>query len=154
MRKADVCLLGEYHDDSVAHALQLALLQHVAARLGHTASPPARTSGDSPHTQQDQQLQQKQPPSRPLILSLEMFETDVQPVLSEYLAGHIPLSELMKDARWVGWHTRNRGLGSGTGVLHAVCVVDCILRGMQVDGCQPQSQSHSFTQLRLPCPVL
>jgi uncharacterized iron-regulated protein len=28
-----------------------------------------------------------------------MFETDVQPVLTEYLAGHIPLSDLLKDAR-------------------------------------------------------
>lgn len=104
MRNADVVLLGEYHDDSVAHALQLALLQHVAARLGYAAGPqPAasrpRASGDSPDKQQDQQ--QQRTPSRPLILSLEMFETDVQPVLAEYLAGHIPLSDLMKDARWV-----------------------------------------------------
>lgn len=116
IRNADVVLLGEYHDDSVAHALQLALLQHVAARLGHAAAPqpaaaPSRASGDSLNKPQDQQ--QQRAPSRPLILSLEMFETDVQPVLSEYLAGHIPLSDLMKDARWVGACARVWGPRAG-----------------------------------------
>jgi uncharacterized iron-regulated protein len=114
MRQADVVLLGEYHDDAVAHALQLALLKHVANRLGYavppqTPSPPQpsqqrqqqqqQSSLGPQHERPKQQQQQQQQPSRPLILSLEMFETDVQPVLSEYLAGHIPLSDLLKDAR-------------------------------------------------------
>lgn len=139
MRNADVVLLGEYHDDSVAHALQLALLQHVAARLGHAAAPqpaaaPPRASGDSPNKPQGQR---QRPPSRPLILSLEMFETDVQLVLSEYLAGHIPLSDLMKDARWVG-HMRSR---SG--------VPACVWIAVNL-----KNQCHSRIPLRMPCPVL
>jgi len=114
MRQADVVLLGEYHDDAVAHALQLALLQHVAGKLGYPAAQapqqqqqptPQRKetlkplSQQQPAAQQDEQQQQQHGPSRPLILSLEMFETDVQGVLTEYLAGLIPLSDLLKDAR-------------------------------------------------------
>jgi uncharacterized iron-regulated protein len=119
MRQADVVLLGEFHDDSVAHALQLALLKHVATRLGYTLPPARPTPAGRPtappaqhqHHQQQQPRpgqhihqqgvgqQQQQPSPRPLILSLEMFETDVQPVLSEYLSGLIPLSDLLKDGR-------------------------------------------------------
>jgi hypothetical protein len=115
MRQADVVLLGEYHDDAVAHALQLALLKHVANRLGYPTAQAAQQDAGPQHNHKQQQQtaasqtsqnsvpqqQQRQAvqPSRPLILSLEMFETDVQPVLSEYVAGTIPLSDLMKDGR-------------------------------------------------------
>jgi hypothetical protein len=122
MRQADVVLLGEYHDDAVAHALQLSLLKHVASRLGYPTAqaaqqqPPQGTGSEqqnhkqkqthqhtaAPQTSQNPPQQQQQPAGqarRPLILSLEMFETDVQPVLSEYVAGMIPLSDLMKDGR-------------------------------------------------------
>ena len=60
---ADVVFLGELHDDSTAHALEMELLgtAHVAA----------------------------QEAGRPLVLALEMAETDVQPVLDEYLVGLI-----------------------------------------------------------------
>ncbi len=60
---ADVVFLGELHDDSTAHALELELLAsaHVAAQAA----------------------------DRPLVLALEMAETDVQPVLDEYLAGFV-----------------------------------------------------------------
>ena len=57
---ADVVFLGERHDDPVAHALQLRVLQAVHERAG-----------------------------RPVALGLEMFEADVQPVLDEYLAGAV-----------------------------------------------------------------
>jgi uncharacterized iron-regulated protein len=108
MCEADVVLLGEFHDDAEAHALQLALLRNVAAQLGHIPAPQPQQQTPQQQNQQkqppqqqhqQQQEQQQQRPLRPLILSLEMFERDVEPVLSEYLAGHIPLSDLLKDAR-------------------------------------------------------
>ena len=59
--QAEVCLIGETHDDPVAHQLELYLLVQMQSR-------------------------------RPCLLSLEMFETDVQPIMDEYLAGLSPSS--------------------------------------------------------------
>ena len=61
--RADVVFLGERHDDATAHALQRELL---------AAADHAARSAD-----------------RPLVLGLEMIETDVQTALDEYLAGLI-----------------------------------------------------------------
>ncbi|MDT0631285.1 ChaN family lipoprotein [Rubrivirga litoralis] len=69
---ADVVLLGERHDDTVAHALQLRVLQGVHERMGA---------------------------GRPVALGLEMFEADVQPVLDEYLAGVAEERDLTEGAR-------------------------------------------------------
>ncbi|WP_412061881.1 ChaN family lipoprotein [Rubrivirga sp. IMCC45206] len=66
---ADVVFLGERHDDATAHAIQLELLA--------TASASARSA------------------DRPLVLALEMVETDVQPVLDEYLA------DLVRERDWL-----------------------------------------------------
>ena len=41
---------------------------------------------------------------RPCLLSLEMFETDVQPIMDEYLAGLIREDDLLQDARpWTNY---------------------------------------------------
>jgi uncharacterized iron-regulated protein len=70
MAKADVLFYGEEHNDSVGHTIELALLTKLAAKYpGNTA------------------------------LSLEMFETDTQPVLNEYLNGLIREKNLISDAR-------------------------------------------------------
>lgn len=61
LAEADVVFLGEAHDDATHHRLEAALLAEA-----HEA---AAASG------------------RPLVLGLEMVETDAQPVLDEYLAG-------------------------------------------------------------------
>lgn len=66
---ADVVFVGETHDDDLAHALQDTLYGALLAAYGEVA------------------------------LSLEMFETDVQPVVDEYLAGLIDLDRLLGDAR-------------------------------------------------------
>ena len=66
MQTADVVFLGESHDDPVAHHLQAKLLRAF-------------------HEQSRCQPRQQ----RPLALSLEMFERDVQPILDEYLCGLI-----------------------------------------------------------------
>ncbi|CAE8638762.1 unnamed protein product, partial [Polarella glacialis] len=57
--RPNVILLGEVHDDPVAHRLQLRILQHCAKKC--------LASG------------------RRVVLSLEMFEADVQRVLDEYV---------------------------------------------------------------------
>lgn len=68
--QADVVFFGEEHDDSLGHVLQDTLFQLLYERR-----------------------------SGQIALSLEMFETDVQLVLNEYLVGLIPESRLEKDAR-------------------------------------------------------
>lgn len=69
-----VVLLGEVHDDSVAHGLQLQVLQRCAAACRKRC--------------------------RRLVLSLEMFEVDVQHVLDEYvLRKAIREEDLLQDAR-------------------------------------------------------
>jgi len=69
-----VVLLGEVHDDVVAHRLQLQVLKHCAEIC--------QTQG------------------RRLVLSLEMFESDVQRVLDEYvLDGAIREQDMLQDAR-------------------------------------------------------
>ncbi|MEM6783714.1 MAG: ChaN family lipoprotein [Bacteroidota bacterium] len=79
--EADVVFLGEQHNDPVAHALQLDLLR-------------AATEGE-----------------RPVALSLEMFEQDVQLVLDEYLAGLIRERDFLAASRpWSNYDTDYRPL--------------------------------------------
>ena len=67
--EADVVFFGETHDDSLAHALEDSTYALLLERRGDVT------------------------------LSLEMFETDVQPVVDEYLAGLIDADRLAADAR-------------------------------------------------------
>lgn len=69
---ADAVFLGEQHDDSVGHVVQAELFRRLHARYGAT---------------------------RPVVLSLEMFETDVQTVLDEYLGGLIPEAHFLRASR-------------------------------------------------------
>ena len=73
MNNADVLFLGEEHDDSTCHVLELALLTKLAAKY------PGKTA-----------------------LSMEMFETDCQNVLNEYLEGLIREKNFVSEAR--AWH--------------------------------------------------
>jgi len=78
---AEVLLLGEYHDDPVAHELQAELLERLA---------------DGP---------------RPPVLSLEMFETDVQGVMDEYLQGVITEEHFLRSGRpWSNYRADYRPL--------------------------------------------
>jgi len=65
----NVVFFGEIHDDSIAHVMQMRVLEGLHAR------------------------RQK------VVLSMEMFETDTQIVLDEYLAGVISQKSFEKDAR-------------------------------------------------------
>ncbi|HEX8387060.1 MAG TPA: ChaN family lipoprotein, partial [Rubricoccaceae bacterium] len=70
--EADVVFLGEVHDDPTAQALELAALAGLVERAGGR---------------------------RPVVLALEMFEADVQPVLDEYVSGLIPERSFLEAAR-------------------------------------------------------
>ncbi len=70
MDKAEVLFYGEEHNDSVGHKLELEIFGKLVQRYANKA-----------------------------VLSLEMFETDTQPVLNEYLAGLIREKNLISDAR-------------------------------------------------------
>ncbi len=66
---ADVVFFGEQHDDRSAHALERALLEGLYTQNAH------------------------------VMLSLEMFERDVQGVLDEYLAGYITETHFLQSSR-------------------------------------------------------
>ena len=84
MADADVVFLGEQHDDPTAHALELMLLEAAHIEYGSL---------------------------RQIVLGLEMFERDVQPVLDEYLSGHIREQDFLKASRpWNNYETRYRPL--------------------------------------------
>lgn len=70
LKNADIIFFGEEHNDPAGHYIQLELLKNL-----YVAN------------------------SKALTLSLEMFETDVQLVLDEYLSGHISQKSFIKDSR-------------------------------------------------------
>jgi uncharacterized iron-regulated protein len=89
MANADVVFVGEEHDDPGAHFVEAELLRLAYARFV------AGTGGGR----------------RPLALSLEMFERDVQPVVDEYLAGLITERHFLTASRpWPSYATDYRPL--------------------------------------------
>jgi uncharacterized iron-regulated protein len=68
--KADVLFFGEEHNDSAGHYLENKIFRELYTAYGNQ-----------------------------LVLSMEMFETDGQLVLNEYLAGKIDESRFSKDVR-------------------------------------------------------
>lgn len=72
MTKADVVFLGEQHDDPTAHVLQMAIFRSAFEKYGKT---------------------------RPVILSLEMFERDVQLIVDEYLQDLINENNFIAQSR-------------------------------------------------------
>ena len=75
--RADVVFLGEQHDDPATHRMELALLQAVARRRGN------------------------------VVLTLEMFERDVQPILNQYLAGTVSEDRFLRGSRpWPNYDDR------------------------------------------------
>jgi uncharacterized iron-regulated protein len=70
MENADVLFFGEEHNDSIGHQLQLMLFKLMFKRFGEKA-----------------------------IVSMEMFDRDVQHIMDEYLSGLIKKSYFLKDSR-------------------------------------------------------
>lgn len=76
LKGADVVIIGETHNDPVAHHIELEVVKGIYNLSGKAA------------------------------VSMEMFERDVQHVIDEYLDGHIQESFLLKDARaWKNYET-------------------------------------------------
>lgn len=76
---ADVVFLGELHDDAVAHAIQFEIFKSIFAKYNK---------------------------DRRVVLSLEMFERDVQTVVDEYLKGLISENHFMLNSRpWGNFKT-------------------------------------------------
>ncbi len=89
LARVEVVFIGESHDDPGAHALQRDLLQAAHARYGTDAAAEKRQ----------------------VVLSLEMFERDVQLVLDEYLAGLIPETQFLACSRpWNNYQNDYRPL--------------------------------------------
>jgi uncharacterized iron-regulated protein len=75
MGAADVLFFGEEHTDSIAHQLELVILEKLITKY------PAKVA-----------------------LSMEMFETDCQPIVNEYLKGLIREKNFLTDARaWTNY---------------------------------------------------
>ena len=79
--KADVVFFGEQHDDAETHRAELALLTAIGERR------------------------------RTVVLSLEMFERDVQPLVDAYLAGGLSEADFRAQSRpWPNYETDYRPL--------------------------------------------
>ena len=79
MGRHQVVFVGETHDDPTGHMLEAELLERAYEAYG-----PPRSSGGAP---------------RPVALSLEFFQHDVQPILDEYLAALITEKAFRADSR-------------------------------------------------------
>jgi uncharacterized iron-regulated protein len=91
MARHQVVFIGEGHDDPTGHMLEAELLKHAYAAYGTPAS-----AGEAP---------------RPVALSLEFFQRDVQPILDEYLTGLITERAFRAASRpWPRYETDYRSL--------------------------------------------
>ncbi|HSW28559.1 MAG TPA: ChaN family lipoprotein [Longimicrobiales bacterium] len=89
MDETDALLVGETHDDAVGHGVEAELFMRAAERMGAVG--------------------EGRGPKRPVVLSLEMFERDVQYILDEYLAGLITEDQFKRSARpWDRYDTDYR----------------------------------------------
>ena len=92
LARADVVFVGEQHDDPNTHRLELAIVEGLLRRRA------------------------------PIVIGMEMFERDVQPVLDQYLAGTIPEEQFLKESRpWPRYATDYRA------------IVELARRGVTVD---------------------
>jgi len=91
MAPHEVVFVGETHDDPTGHRLEEELLRRAYEAYGDPGPDGAA--------------------SRPMALSLEFFERDVQSILDEYLAGLITEAAFRSDARpWPRYETDYRPL--------------------------------------------
>jgi uncharacterized iron-regulated protein len=91
MGRHQVVFIGEAHDDPTGHTLEAELLERAHEAYGAPVSNDEAT--------------------RPVALSLEFFQRDVQPILDEYLAGLIPEKAFQADSRpWPRYETDYRPL--------------------------------------------
>ena len=90
MADHEVVFIGETHDDPTGHAVELELFRRAHEAYGKEGGTV---------------------PARPVALSLEFFQRDVQPILDEYLDGLITESAFRADSRpWPRYETDYRPL--------------------------------------------
>lgn len=100
----DVVFLGEEHIDSIAHVLQRRLLDELHRRM-------VSEEVGAPDTLSDGTIVRRYLRRRPVVLAMEMFETDVQRVLDEYLSGLIREEDFLEASRsWENYTTDYRPL--------------------------------------------
>jgi uncharacterized iron-regulated protein len=81
LANAEIVFVGEQHDNAPTHRLELAILEGLARH------------------------------HRAVILSLEMFERDVQPSLNSYLSGHMQEADFLKVSRpWPAYESNYKPL--------------------------------------------
>jgi len=79
LARADAVFVGEQHDDPNTHRLELAVVEGLTRR------------------------------GVPVVVAMEMFERDVQPVIDQYVAGTITEEQFLKDSRpWPRYATDYR----------------------------------------------
>ena len=83
----DVLFLGESHNDIVGHRLQRRIFDGLLGGTRNAGESMSALPGSGPAG------------VRPIALSLEMFDRDVQSILDEYLAGLISEDQLKRSAR-------------------------------------------------------
>ncbi|GFH24317.1 cofac_haem_bdg domain-containing protein [Haematococcus lacustris] len=172
MQQHDVVLLGEYHDDPVAHHCQLRLwkaalrlcgLPPVAAtgHVGRVLPPPWQLahphSGEGgavrPTTSSDPAGAREPGLVRPAVLSLEMFETDTQVVMDEFLKGIVREQDLVVDGRaWPNYMRDYRPLvlaakQHGAGVAGELCRPAWVR-----SPARPTCRLPGFAATPTPCP--
>lgn len=99
--EVEAVLWGEQHDDLLGHGVQTRLLARLYgawAGTGPSPHPPAAGVDPAPVAE-----------PRTLVLSLEMFERDVQTIVDEYAAGLITEDHFLASARpWPEYEVRYR----------------------------------------------
>lgn len=104
LTRADVVFVGEQHDDPNTHRLELAILDGLTRRRA------------------------------PLVIALEMFERDVQPLVDQYLAGAITEEQFLKESRpWPRYATDYRGIIEFAKVHHIPVVAANVPRRIASD---------------------
>jgi uncharacterized iron-regulated protein len=103
----DVVFLGESHNDRVGHRVQLAIFERLMGTAmraaGDSAVGPSHAQDGSPTIPARDPVDVANPDS-PVVLSLEMFETDVQYIVDEYLHGLISSDQFRRNTRPWAWY--------------------------------------------------
>ena len=131
LARADLVFVGEQHDDPATHRMELAILEGLARRR------------DS------------------VVLSLEMFERDVQHLLDRYLSGSLGEDSLLAGARpWRNYRTDYRPLVELARVRGWPVLASNVPRplaamvsrgGLEaLDTLAPERRAHAATEIRCP----
>ena len=112
----DVVFLGESHNDRVGHRVQLAIFELLAGipprAEGDSAGSSTHAHGDSPAIPPRAQGDPVGPaaegaPANHVVVSLEMFERDVQYIVDEYLKGLISKDQFTRNTRPWAWYEQD-----------------------------------------------